>query len=86
MQITIPNKYHGFVNLLFTSILYGSHHHNTRSVQKVPELILEEIKENSTKELVAIPEEEFRDCFKKWKHRWDKRIRKEGEYFEGNPN
>ena len=45
-----------------------------------------EIKANATKELKGIKKEAYRDCFHKWKHRWDKCVRWEGEYFEGDPD
>jgi hypothetical protein len=32
----------------------------------------EEIKENVTRQLMAIPKEDLADCFEKWKGRWDK--------------
>jgi hypothetical protein len=31
-----------------------------------------EIKENATRQLMAIPKKEFSVCFEKWKERWDK--------------
>jgi hypothetical protein len=43
-----------------------------------------EIKENATRQLMAIPKKEFSDCFEKWKERWDKCVRSQGEYFEGD--
>ena len=45
-----------------------------------------EIKANATKELKGIKEEAYLDCFGKWKHRWDKCVHWEGEYFEGDPD
>jgi hypothetical protein len=41
-----------------------------------------EIKENATRQLMAIPKKGFSDCFEKWKKRWDKCVRSQGEYFE----
>jgi hypothetical protein len=35
-------------------------------------------------ELIAIPKEGFADSFEKWKERWDKCVRSQGEYFEGD--
>jgi hypothetical protein len=46
--------------------------------------IANEIKENATRQLMAIPKKDFSDCFEKWKERWDKCVRSQGEYFEGN--
>jgi hypothetical protein len=37
-----------------------------------------------TRQLMAIPKKEFSDCFEKWKERWDKCVRSQGEYFEGD--
>jgi hypothetical protein len=31
-----------------------------------------EIKENATRQLMAIPKKKFSDCFEKWKECWDK--------------
>ena len=45
-----------------------------------------EIKANATKELKGIKKEAYLDCFRKWKHRWDKCVRWEGEYFEEDPD
>jgi hypothetical protein len=45
---------------------------------------MDEIKENATRQLIAIPKEDFADCFEKWKGRWDKCVRPQGEYFEGD--
>ena len=42
-----------------------------------------EIKENGTRPLMAIPKKDFSGCFEKWKERWDKCVRSQGEYFEG---
>ena len=47
---------------------------------------ISEIKANVTKELKGIKKEACLDCFRKWKHRWDKCVRWEGEYFEGDPD
>lgn len=45
-----------------------------------------EIKANATNELKNITKELFHDCFQTWKHRWDKCVRRGGEYFEGDPD
>jgi hypothetical protein len=39
----------------------------------------EDIKESATRQLMAIPKEDFADCFDKWKERWDKCVRSQGE-------
>ena len=36
--------------------------------------------------LKDIKKEAYLDCFRKWKHRWDKCVRWEKEYFEGDPD
>jgi hypothetical protein len=37
-----------------------------------------EIKENTTRQMMAIPKNESSDCFEKWKERWDKCVRSQG--------
>jgi hypothetical protein len=44
----------------------------------------DEIKENATRQLVAITKKGFADCFESWKERWDKYERCQTEYFEGD--
>jgi transposase len=41
---------------------------------------IEEIEENSTRDLNAIPQNKFQD----WKKRWERCIKSGGEYFEGD--
>jgi transposase len=43
-----------------------------------------EIRVNATRQLMAIPKNEFSDCFETWKERWDKCVRSQGEYCEGD--
>ena len=45
-----------------------------------------EIKANAMKELKGTKKEVYLDCFRKWKHRWDKCVRWEEKYFEGDPD
>jgi len=45
---------------------------------------VEEIKQNATRELLAITKNYFQDCFRKWVQRWQKVIASEGNYFEGD--
>ena len=45
---------------------------------------IEEIKEKSKQELLAIPKSAFQKCFEDWKKRWHKCIISEGDYFEGD--
>ena len=44
---------------------------------------VEEIEENSIRDLRAIPQNTFQDAFQKWKKRWARCIKSGGEYFEG---
>ena len=41
---------------------------------------------NATKGLKGIKKEAYLNCFRKWKHRRDKCVRWEGEYYEGDPD
>lgn len=43
-----------------------------------------EIKENATRQLHTISEDEFQECFRQWKQRWIKCVASEGDYFEGD--
>nr|APL98288.1 putative DD34D transposase [Bactrocera tryoni] len=45
---------------------------------------IEEIKQNSLKELKAIPKSAYEKCFEDWKNRWHKCITSGGDYFEGD--
>lgn len=45
---------------------------------------VEDIKENSRRELNSIPEAAFQKCFNEWIIRWRKCIVSEGAYFEGD--
>ena len=45
---------------------------------------IEEIKEKSKQELLALPKSAFQKCFEDWKKRWHKCIISEGDYFEGD--
>ena len=45
--------------------------------------MIEEIKEKSKQELLAVPKSEIQKCFDDWKKRWHKCIISEGGYFEG---
>ena len=45
---------------------------------------IEEIKEKSKQELLAISKSAFQKCFEDWKKRWHKCIISEGDYFEGD--
>jgi hypothetical protein len=41
-----------------------------------------EIKENATRQLMAILKKDSADCFDKRKEHWDKCVRSQGEYFK----
>jgi [histone H3]-lysine36 N-dimethyltransferase SETMAR len=45
---------------------------------------VDEIKKNTTKQLMAISKNEFSECFQKWQERWNKCIQSQGDYFEGD--
>lgn len=45
---------------------------------------IEEIEAAATRELKAIPESDYNQCFEDWKIRWHKCIASGGDYFEGN--
>ena len=45
---------------------------------------IDEIKAESKKALMAIPEEDYLACFEHWKIRWYKCISSRGDYFEGD--
>jgi hypothetical protein len=43
-----------------------------------------EIKYKARRQPMAIPKKELSECFEKWKECWDKCVRSQGEYFEGD--
>ena len=45
--------------------------------------ITDEIKENMMGQLMAIPTEDFAECFEEWKRCWENCVRSQGAYFEG---
>ena len=45
---------------------------------------VEEIEENSIRDLRAIPQNTFQDAFQNWKKRWARCIKSGGMYFEGD--
>ncbi|CAK9818879.1 hypothetical protein ANTQUA_LOCUS9953 [Anthophora quadrimaculata] len=45
---------------------------------------IEAIKENSQKELKALPSSAFKKCFEEWEKRWRMCIASDGAYFEGD--
>ena len=44
---------------------------------------IETIQSNVTRELKAISKSAFKDCFKLWKHRWERVVQSNRDYFEG---
>ena len=38
----------------------------------------------TTAELNTIPKEAFSACFQEWRHRWEKCVESQGNYFEGD--
>jgi transposase len=45
---------------------------------------IEEIQENTIRELRAITESAFQEVFQQWKIRWERRIASTGDFFEGD--
>jgi len=45
---------------------------------------LQDIEAAMTVQLNTLTKEDFQNCFRKWQERWDKCVRSEGEYFEGD--
>ena len=46
--------------------------------------VVEEIEENSLRDLCAIPQNTFQDVLQNWKKHWEQCIKSGGEYFEGD--
>ena len=45
---------------------------------------IQDIEAATTAQLKTLTKEDFQNCFRKWQERWDKCVRSEREYFEGN--
>ena len=45
---------------------------------------VQEIEENSLRDLRAIPQNTFQDALQNWKKHWERCIKSGGEYFEGD--
>jgi hypothetical protein len=45
---------------------------------------IDDIRDNPTAVLKAIPKNQFQNCFEGWTRRWYRRIASHGEYFEGD--
>ena len=45
---------------------------------------ISEIQENMTGQLMAIPKKDFSKSFEQWKRLWEKCVRPQGAYFEGD--
>ena len=43
-----------------------------------------EIQENMMGPLMAIPTKDFAECSEQWKRHWEKSVRSQGDYFEGD--
>jgi len=46
--------------------------------------LIQDIEAVTTVQLKALMKGDFQNCFRKWQERWDKCVRSEGEYFEGD--
>ena len=44
---------------------------------------IETVQSNATRELKAILKSAFEDCFKMWKHRWERVVQLNWDYLEG---
>ena len=44
---------------------------------------IETMQNNATRKLKAIQKSAFEDCFKMWKHHWERVVHSKGNYFEG---
>jgi hypothetical protein len=44
----------------------------------------EDIMTATTAELNIIAKEAFSECFQQWRHRWEKCVEFQGDYFEGD--
>jgi hypothetical protein len=45
---------------------------------------IQDIEAAMTAQLKTLTKKDFQNCFRKWQERWDKCVRSEGEYFEGD--
>jgi len=45
---------------------------------------IQDIEAATTAQLKTLTKKDFQNCFRKWQERWDKCVRSEGEYFEGD--
>ena len=45
---------------------------------------ISEIQENMTEQLMAIPTQDFAECFEQWKRCWENCVRSQAAYFEGD--
>ena len=45
---------------------------------------IQDIEAATTTQLETLTKEDFQNCSRKWQERWDKCVRSEGEYFEGD--
>ena len=45
---------------------------------------IQDIEAATTAKLKTLAKEDFQNCFRKWQERWDKCVRSDEEYFEGD--
>jgi hypothetical protein len=45
---------------------------------------IQDIEAAATGHLQTLRNDDFQNCFRKWQERWDKCVRREVEYFEGD--
>jgi hypothetical protein len=45
---------------------------------------IQDIEATTTAQLMTLTKEDFQNCFRKWQEQWDKCVRSEGEYSEGD--
>ena len=45
---------------------------------------IQDIETTTTTQLKTLMKEDFQNCFRKWQERWDRCVRNEGEYYDGD--
>jgi len=60
-------------------------------IQKIKEILkgrhfddIDDIRNNTTADLKAIPQNQLQNCFERWTRRWHQCIAFQGEYFDGD--
>jgi len=46
--------------------------------------LIQDTEAATTAQLKTLTKEDFQNCFRKWQEQWEKCVRSEGEYFEGD--